>query len=93
MIVTENQSPLTQQDTNQGGAVKLTRPDGTPIYVNPRAIAFIRGPLPGEQGHTTVVFTSGAKQTVQESVQDIMDIWEAESMPKPAIEEQDNGGP
>jgi uncharacterized protein YlzI (FlbEa/FlbD family) len=74
---------LTPQDSNQGGAVKLTRPDGTPIYVNPHAIAFIRGPLPGEQGHTTVVFSNGAKQTVQESVQDIMKIWEAERLPPP----------
>jgi uncharacterized protein YlzI (FlbEa/FlbD family) len=53
-------------------AVMLTRPDGTPIWVNPHAIAFIRGPTEGEAaGHTTLVFTSGAKQTVMETVDEI----------------------
>jgi uncharacterized protein YlzI (FlbEa/FlbD family) len=53
-------------------AVMLTRPDGTPIWVNPHAIAFIRGPLESEpEGHTTLVFTSGTKQTVMETVDEI----------------------
>jgi uncharacterized protein YlzI (FlbEa/FlbD family) len=53
-------------------AVMLTRPDGTPIWVNPHAIAYIRAPLDSEpDGHTTLVFTSGGKQTVLETVDEI----------------------
>ena len=70
--------PLPQEGEQAGGAIKLTRPDGTPIYVQPHAVAFIRGPLPGEHGHTTIVFSSGAKQTVLESVEDIGKIMDAE---------------
>jgi uncharacterized protein YlzI (FlbEa/FlbD family) len=56
-------------------AVMLTRPDGTPIWVNPHAIAYIRGPAANEgAGHTTLVFTSGAKQTVMETVDEIKTI-------------------
>lgn len=73
--------PIMVQDRDQQGekaaesysdAVRLTRPDGTAIYVNPHAIAFVRGPLPGEDGHTTLVFTSGAKQVVKETVDEII---------------------
>jgi uncharacterized protein YlzI (FlbEa/FlbD family) len=70
--------PLSQEGEEPGGAIKLTRPDGTPIYVNPHAVAFVRGPLPGEHGHTTIVFASGAKQTVLESVEEIGNIMDEE---------------
>jgi uncharacterized protein YlzI (FlbEa/FlbD family) len=70
--------PLPQEDAKPGGAIKLTRPDGTAIYVNPHAVAFVRGPLPGEHGHTTIVFASGAKQTVLESVEVIGKIMDKE---------------
>ena len=70
--------PLPQEGERKGGVVKLTRPDGTPIWVNPRTVAFIRGPLPGEQGNTTIVFSSGAKQNVAESVNEIGKIMEVE---------------
>ena len=26
----------------KGSGVRFTRPDGTPIYVNPRAVAYVR---------------------------------------------------
>ena len=71
-------APLSQEGEQPGGMVKLTRPDGTAIWVNAPAVAFIRGPLPGEQGHTTVVFASGAKQTVLETVEQIGEIMNAE---------------
>ena len=76
--VSEHPPPLSQEGEHQGGVVKLTRPDGTPIYVNPVTIAFIRGPLEGEHGHTTIVFSSGAKQTVIETVDDISKIMKVE---------------
>ena len=56
-----------------GLGVRFTRPDGTPIFVNSRAIAFVRAPLPGEIGKATIVFSSGAKQAVSETVQQVID--------------------
>lgn len=70
--------PLPQEGEQAGGVIKLTRPDGTAIYVQPHAVAFIRGPLPGEQGETTIVFSSGAKQTVLESPEEIGRIMDKE---------------
>jgi uncharacterized protein YlzI (FlbEa/FlbD family) len=57
----------------KGSGVKLHRPDGTEIYVNPRAIAYVREPLEGELGNATITFSSGAKQTTLESVSEIID--------------------
>jgi uncharacterized protein YlzI (FlbEa/FlbD family) len=69
---------MVAEDVDPGGAIKLTRPDGTPIYVNAHAVAFVRGPLPGEQGYSTIVFASGAKQTVLETPDEIGRIMDAE---------------
>jgi uncharacterized protein YlzI (FlbEa/FlbD family) len=55
-----------------GSGVRFTRPDGTYIYINPHAVAFVRGPLPGEDGHATIVFSSGAKQQVKETVDEVI---------------------
>jgi uncharacterized protein YlzI (FlbEa/FlbD family) len=55
-----------------GSGVRFTRPDGTFIYINPHAVAFVRGPLPGEEGHATIVFSSGAKQQVKETVDEVI---------------------
>jgi uncharacterized protein YlzI (FlbEa/FlbD family) len=63
-----------EEDTISGAGVKLTRPDGTAIYVNPHGIAFVRDPLEGESGNATIVFTSGAKQSTKETVQEIIEI-------------------
>jgi uncharacterized protein YlzI (FlbEa/FlbD family) len=57
----------------EGLGVQFTRPDGTPVFVNARAIAFVRAPLPGESGNATIVFSSGAKQAVNETVQQVID--------------------
>jgi hypothetical protein len=78
-VMAEEHHPLPQRGEQPGGAIKLTRPDGTPIYVQPNSVAFIRGPLPGEgDGHTTIVFSSGAKQTVLETPEDIGKIMDVE---------------
>lgn len=53
-------------------SLRLTRPDGTVVYVNPRAIAFVRAPLPGENGNATIVFSYGGKQGVTETVEQIL---------------------
>lgn len=68
----EQGAPVAGTAEGYSDAIRLTRPDGTAIYVNPHAIAFVRGPLPGESGHTTLVFTSGAKQMVKETVDEII---------------------
>ena len=78
MVMTSDPPTVPQDASEAGGAVKLTRPDGTPIYINPHAVAFVRGPLPGESGHTTIVFASGAKQTVLETVDQIGKIMDKE---------------
>ena len=78
LVMASEPPTVSQEDATRGGAIKLTRPDGTPIYVNPHAVAFVRGPLPGEQGHTTIVFASGAKQTVLETVDQIGKIMDKE---------------
>lgn len=78
-VAAAGEPPLvSQEDAKKGGAVLLTRPDGTPVYVNPNAIALVRGPLEGEGGHTTIVFANGGKQTVLETVEQITKIMDAE---------------
>src|SRR5262245_62030880 len=59
------------QDPKEAG-LRLTRPDGTPIYLNPMAVAFVRAPIAGEKGNATVVFTNGAKQSVMETVDEVI---------------------
>jgi uncharacterized protein YlzI (FlbEa/FlbD family) len=59
-------------DEARGGGVRFTRPDGTSIYINPHAVAYVRAPLPGEHGHSTIVFSSGAKQQVDETVEEVI---------------------
>ena len=46
---------------------------GLVIYVNPRAVAYVRAPLPTEHGNATIVFSSGAIQSVQETVEQVID--------------------
>ena len=70
--VAETQQYVANEPDRVTDAIVLTRPDGSPIWVNPHAVAMVRGPLHGEpEGHTTLVFTSGAKQTVLETVEEI----------------------
>jgi hypothetical protein len=61
-----------EHEEYKGSGVRFTRPDGTPIYVNPRAVAYVRAPLPGELGNATIVFTSGAKQSTLETVDQVI---------------------
>jgi uncharacterized protein YlzI (FlbEa/FlbD family) len=69
--VAQQPTPETYSDP-KGSGVKFTRPDGTPIYVNPHAVAFVRSSLPGEHGKATIVFSSGAKQQVLETVEQVI---------------------
>jgi uncharacterized protein YlzI (FlbEa/FlbD family) len=64
---------LSSTHEHKGSGVRFTRPDGTYIFINPHAVAFVRGPLPGEEGHATIVFSSGAKQQVKETVDEVID--------------------
>ncbi|HVJ51417.1 MAG TPA: hypothetical protein VM689_03100 [Aliidongia sp.] len=49
---------------------KLTRPDGSPVWLAPKACSSVRAPLPGEFDPAThaVVTVGGAVQAVQETV-------------------------
>lgn len=59
-------------DDDKPGGVQFTRPDGTAIFVNPHAVAFVRSSLEGELGKSTIVFASGAKQSVKESIEEVI---------------------
>ena len=78
-----------QQEEHKGSGVRFTRPDGTLIYVNPRAVAFVRAPLPGEIGNATIVFSSGAKQAVNETVQEVIDTIHLDMPIVPPAEEKE----
>ena len=62
---------MTVEDV-KGSGVRFTRPDGTPIYVNPRAVAYVRAALHDELGKATIVFSSGGKQSVKETVDEVI---------------------
>jgi uncharacterized protein YlzI (FlbEa/FlbD family) len=76
----------------RGSGVRFTRPDGTPIYVNPRAVAFVRAPLAGELGNATLVFSSGAKQSVSETVDAVIEAIAAD-MPRMTPNEHEDATP
>jgi hypothetical protein len=61
-----------------GPGVRLHRPDGTVVYINAKAVAFVRAPLVTETGNATVVFTGGATQSVEENVEDVIKLIAAE---------------
>jgi len=52
---------------------KLTRPNGSPVWINEAAVSSIRAPLPNEfvAGVNTVVFVAGLAQGVAEPPQDV----------------------
>lgn len=66
------------KDDIPGPGVKLHRPDGTIVYINAKAVAFVRAPLSTEVGKATIVFTGGATQSVQEPVEDVIKLIAAE---------------
>lgn len=59
-------------EDEKGGGVRFTRPDGTVVYVNPRAVAYVRAPLAGEKGKATIVFSNGHTQQVLETVEEVI---------------------
>ena len=52
---------------------QLTRPNGSPVWMNGAAVSSIRAPLPNEYvaGVNTVVFAGGLTQGVQETPADV----------------------
>ena len=72
----------------KGSGVRFTRPDGTVIFVNPRAVAFVRGRLLDERGNATIVFSSGQKQQVMESVEQVI---HGIAIDRPRLERNDTG--
>jgi hypothetical protein len=71
-MMSENEEGL------KGPGVRLHRPDGTVVYVNAKAVAFVRAPLATETGKATVVFTGGVTQSVQEEVEEVIKLIAAE---------------
>jgi uncharacterized protein YlzI (FlbEa/FlbD family) len=71
-------APPLERGEYRGAGIKLHRPDGSEIYANPRAIAFVRLPMEGETGNSVVVFANGGKQSVKEKVPDVIDLIAAE---------------
>lgn len=67
----------TQEDL-KGPGVRLHRPDGTTVYVNAKAVAFVRAPLITESGNATLVFAGGVTQSVQEEVDEVIKLIAAE---------------
>jgi hypothetical protein len=60
------------EDAYRGSGVQFTRPDGTPIFINPHAVAYVRAPLHDEVGNATIVFTAGGRQSVIETVEQVI---------------------
>lgn len=56
----------------KGAGVQFTRPDGTVVFVNPHAVAYVRAPLSGEHGKATIVFANGHTQQVMETVEQVI---------------------
>lgn len=56
----------------KGSGVQFTRPDDTVIYINPRAVAYVRAPLSHEHGNAVIVFSNGAIQQVKETVEQVI---------------------
>jgi hypothetical protein len=52
---------------------QLTRPNGSPVWMNGAAVSSIRAPLPNEYvaGVNTVIFASGLTQGVKETPADV----------------------
>jgi hypothetical protein len=71
-------APPLERGEYRGAGIKLHRPDGSEIFANPRAIAFVRLPLEGETGNSVVVFANGGKQSIKESVPQVIDLIAAE---------------
>jgi hypothetical protein len=66
------------RDEIRGPGVRLHRPDGSTLYINAKAVAFVRSPLATESGNATIVFTGGATQSVEESVEIVIKLIAAE---------------
>lgn len=60
----------TARQSGLRAAVKLTRPNGTPVWIDPRTVASVRAALPGEypRGVQAIVTVGRSKQGVRESV-------------------------
>ena len=59
---------------------KFTDPDGQPIYLVSRWVTKVRAPLPGRHAvkARTLIYMGGAEQAVQETLDQVLKILEAE---------------
>ena len=58
--------------------IELTRPDGSKFHVNARFIQLIREPTATENGNATILFTNGGQQSTKETVEEIIEMIDAE---------------
>ena len=73
LTVSESTAALVQRLNLAASLAKLTRPDGTPIWINGKSVSVARQPSPGEyeaQVHS-VIFAGAIKQAVRETLDDV----------------------
>jgi len=58
-----------QQEEHKGSGVRLTRPDGSAVYINPYAIASVAA---SPNGGAIISFSGGSRQEVTESVAEVI---------------------
>lgn len=73
LTVSESTAALVQRLNLAASLAKLTRPDGSPIWINGKSISVARQPAPGEyaaQVHS-VIFAGAIKQAIRETLDDV----------------------
>ena len=60
--------------------IKLTRPNGDPVWINPKLIAMVTSPGPADRGNSAIRIGGGTViQYVQESPEEVVTLWNANS--------------
>ena len=73
LTVSESTAALVQRLSLAASLAKLTRPDGTPIWINAKSVGVARQPSPGEYEAQvrSVIFAGAIKQAVRETLDDV----------------------
>jgi hypothetical protein len=66
--VSESVAALLQRLSLASAFAKLTRPDGSSVLINGKAVSVVRQPVPGQDpaGVNAVIFAGGVTQSVRE---------------------------
>jgi hypothetical protein len=73
LTVGESTAALIKRLSLASSLAKLTRPDGSPIWINGKSVSVARQPSPGEyQAQVqSVIFAGAIKQAVRETLDDV----------------------